>query len=274
MPFAEINGRNLYYEIQGFGDPVFLLHHGFGCTKIWDKIVPGLVEQGYKTICYDRRGFGQSDPGEHFFDFYVSDEFRVESVDELEAFRDWLGVDSFHVVGHCEGGVVAVDYAAKYPKQVKTLISSSTMCYSPVFLYEFNAEKFSKTFEQLDPDLQTKLIHWHGERAESFFNQFRLYGGAYGRYMFDLRPVLPLVNCPALVLYPDRSFLFEVEQGVAFYRHLPNGEFAVLPRSGHNTYDDEHEQYLSLVVNFLARHRYGDEIGIDGKTMRPVTCAG
>ena len=76
MPFADINGINLYYEIQGFGDPVLLLHHGFGCTKMWDKLVPRLVEQGYKTICYDRRGFGQSEPGKAFHEFYVSDDFR------------------------------------------------------------------------------------------------------------------------------------------------------------------------------------------------------
>ena len=76
VPFADINGINLYYEIQGFGDPVLLLHHGFGCTKMWDKLVPRLVEQGYKTICYDRRGFGQSEQGEGFDEFYVSDEFR------------------------------------------------------------------------------------------------------------------------------------------------------------------------------------------------------
>ncbi len=69
MPVADINGINLYYEIQGYGDPVLLLHHGFGCTKMWNKVIPALVQNGYKTICYDRRGYGQSDQGEDFFGF-------------------------------------------------------------------------------------------------------------------------------------------------------------------------------------------------------------
>ncbi len=274
MPFADINGTTLYYEIQGFGDPVLLLHHGFGCTKMWDALVPRLVEQGYKTICYDRRGFGQSDLGDLFDDFYVSDEFRSESVRELESFRDWLGIDSFHIVGQCEGGVVGMDYAATYADYVKTTTISSTMCFSSVNLYEFNAEKFSKTFEQLDPDLQTKLIKWHGQRAEPFFNQFRQFGGAYGRYFFDLRPVLHQVNCPSLVLYPDRSFLFEVEQGVAFYRNLPRGELAVIPDCGHNTYEEQPEEYAFHIVNFLARHRFGDKSSTIDKKARPITCAG
>jgi pimeloyl-ACP methyl ester carboxylesterase len=274
MPFAKINGIKLYYEIQGFGDPVLLLHHGFGCTKIWDEIVPPLVEQGYKTICYDRRGFGQSEPGEGFADFYVSEEFRAENVRELELFRDWLGVDSFHVVGQCEGGVVATDYAAQYPQYVKTIVIGSTLCYSTKNLYEFDAEKFPKTFEELDPNLQKKLISWHGKRAEPFFNQFRLCGGEYGTYFFDLRPTLQQVDCPTLVLYPDRSFLFEVEQGLAFYRSLPQGELAVIPDCGHNSYDERPEEYVFHVVNFLARHRFGDKSSIIDKKVKPITCAG
>ncbi len=274
MPHAEINGSNLYYEIQGYGDPVFLMHHGFGCVRMWDKIVPRLIERGYKTICYDRRGYGQSDPGTGFEEFYVGEEFRAKSVSEMESFRDWLGIDSFHVVGQCEGGVVAVDYAAVYPHRVKTAVISSTMCYSGIDMSAFNASKFTKTFEQLDPDLQKKLSGWHGERTERFFNQFRLFGGAYGKSVFDLRTTLPQVNCPTLVLYPDRSYLFEVEQGVAFYRHLPKGELAVLPDCGHNTYEEQPEEYATHIINFLARHRYGEESPRIGKRAQPITCAG
>jgi len=274
LPVADIDGIKLYYEIQGHGEPLLLLHHGFGCTKIWDKIVPSLVGQGYKTICYDRKGYGQSDEGANFWDFYVSDQFRPESVRELESVRHWLGFDSFHIVGQCEGGVVAVDYAAQYPERVKNIVISSTLCYSEITLADFNALKFPKTFEELDPDLKAKLITWHGDRTEELFNQFRQFGGAYGKSFFDLRPALALVNCPTLVLYPDRSFLFEVEQGVAFYRSLPKGELAVLPNCGHNTYDQQPAEYVSHIVNFLARHRFGDKNGALPETVTPITCAG
>lgn len=274
MPVADINGVNLHYEIQGFGDPILLLHHGFGCVRMWDKIVPSLVENGYKTICYDRKGFGQSAQGVFPKDFYVSDQLRPESVRELESLRHWLGIDSFHLVGHCEGGVVAMDYAARHLNRVKTAVISSTMCYSSVPMTEFNASKFTKSFEELDPELRSKLVSWHGEMTQPFFVQFRQYGGAYGKDLFDLRPTLASVNCPTLVLYPDRSFLFEVEQGVAFYRSLPEGELAVLPNCGHNTYDEQPAEYAAHVLGFLARRRFGDQSVVAGKTARPVTCAG
>jgi 3-oxoadipate enol-lactonase len=274
MPFVQINGINIYYEIQGHGDPVLLLHHGFGCVRMWDKVVSQLVELGYKTICYDRRGYGKSEKGAGFQDFYVGDQFRPESVQELEALRDWLGFDSFHMLGQCEGGVVAADYTVRYPHRVKRIVTSSTMCYSSVEMPEFNAAKFTKRFDELDPELQKKLIGWHGAGAGDFFNQFRICGGAYGTSYFDLRDTLSRVNCPTLVLYPDRSVLFEVEQGVAFYRSLPQGALAVLPNCGHNTYDEQPEAYVAHVANFLGEHRFGRTARAAVMKSGPTTCAG
>ena len=257
MPFTNFNERKLYYEIHGSGDTLLLLHHGFGCTKIWKDIYPGLVEKGYRVIMYDRRGYGQSEGGPDFQEFYVSDRFRPESVKDLAAFCDALQLDAFHIIGQCEGGVVAVDYAASHPDQVRSVVTSSTQCFSTVNMEELNAIKFPKAFQELDPDLRAKLIDWHGaENAEPFFNQFRRFGGSYGKHVFDLRPLLPSVTCPTLVLYPDRSFIFDVEQGVAFYRHLPKGELAVLPNCGHNTYEHRPVDYVRNVLEFYGRHGF------------------
>ncbi|NQS88228.1 alpha/beta hydrolase, partial [Patescibacteria group bacterium] len=130
MPFENVNGMKIYYEIHGDGDTILLLHHGFGCTKIWKNIYPILVEKGYRVITYDRRGYGQSERGADFEEFYVSDRFRPESVRELAMLREILNIDSFHIVGQCEGGVIGIDYAVKYPHQVKPVVVSSTQCYS------------------------------------------------------------------------------------------------------------------------------------------------
>ena len=115
--------------------------------------------------------------------------------------------------------------------------------------------KFPKPLQDLDPGLREKMIDWHGKDAESSYNLFRTYGGAYGKDIFDLRDLLPSVTCPSLVLYPDKSFLFDVEQAVSFYRHLPKGELAVIPNCGHNTYEYQPEEYLRIVLNFLERHK-------------------
>jgi len=257
MPFEQINGMKIYYEIHGSGDTIVLLHHGFGCTKIWKDIYPSLVEKGYRVVMYDRRGYGQSERGADFEESYISDTFRSESVKELAMLKELLNIDSFHIIGQCEGGVVGIDYAVMYPHHVTTIVVSSTQCYSKMSMPELNNLKFPNPFQDLEPEIKKKLVDWHGEEhAESFFNQFRKYGGAYGTRFFDLRDLLPSVTCPALVLYPDRSFIFDVEQAVVFYRCLPNGELAILPNCGHNTYEHQPKEYISCVLNFLKRHNF------------------
>ncbi|MFO7986045.1 MAG: alpha/beta hydrolase [Desulfatiglandaceae bacterium] len=255
MPFETINGRGLYYELHGTGEPVVLLHHGFGCTQIWKDIFPPLVNAGCQILMFDRRGYGRSERGSDFPAFFVSDRFRKDNVEEMAMLLDRLDFESFHVVGQCEGGVVALDFAARYPERVKTVALSSTLCYSEKTIPERNKADFPKSFRELEPKIRKKLISWHGEGyAESFFNQFRDRGGSYGTGVFDIRPLLPSVQCPTLVLYPDRSRLFGVEQGVTFYRHLPAGELAVLPMCGHNTYEQQPREYVHVLLGFLRRH--------------------
>jgi pimeloyl-ACP methyl ester carboxylesterase len=263
MPFDKIDNRQIYYEVHGEGEPIILLHHGFGCTKIWKAVYPRLELQGYKIVIYDRRGFGRSEKGDDFKVFYESDRYRPESVEELRFIKQILGIGECHLVGQCEGGVIGIDYAIKYPGEVKTLVAGSTQCYSEVTMAELNAAKFPKKFKYLEPELQAKMIDWHGEAAAGpNFDQFTTYGGAYGAGYFDLRPILPLVSCPTLVLYPDRSSIFDVEQAVAFYRSLPKGELAVFPRCGHNTYEQRPEEYTRTILDFIARSRGGEDLRV------------
>jgi len=254
MPFTKINGLKTYYEIHGKGETIVLLHNGFSCTKMWEEVFPLLVEAGYRVVIYDRRGYGRSDGGPDFEEYYLSDGFRAQSIEAMAFLMALIGIDQFHIVGQCEGGVVGVDYALKYPSQVKTLTSASTLCYSKVTLEEFNKTKFPGSFQELTPEIQAKYVYWHGpDRAESFFNLCSKYGGSYGRDVFDLRGLLLSVSCPALVMYPDRGHFFEVEQGVTFYRHLQIGELAVFPRCGHNIHEHYPVQYARQVLRFIDR---------------------
>jgi pimeloyl-ACP methyl ester carboxylesterase len=267
MPFKTVNDFNIYYEVHGEGEAIIFLHHGFGCTKIWNRSYPSFVAEGYKIVMYDRRGYGRSEGGDDFFEFYESDRYRPESVDELRLIKEILGIGPCHLVGQCEGGVVGIDYAVKYPEDVKTLTVASTQCYSEIPMTELNMIRLINLFSQLEPELQAKMIEWHGGSAEVKYNQFAKQGGAYGIDYFDLRPILPTVVCPTLIIYPDRSSIFDVEQSVAFYRHLPKGELAVFPRCGHNTYEQRPEDYVHTILEFFKRAREGK------KTSKPaVSC--
>ena len=51
---------DLYYEDHGSGQPVILIHGWPLSSRSWEHQVPALVEDGYRVITYDRRGFGAS----------------------------------------------------------------------------------------------------------------------------------------------------------------------------------------------------------------------
>jgi pimeloyl-ACP methyl ester carboxylesterase len=254
MPFEMVNDLKLYYEVHGEGEVIMFLHHGFGSAKMWSDIYPQFVGRGFKVVMYDRRGYGRSEGGDDFQDFYETDRYRPESVQELRTLKEILGIGECHIVGQCEGGVIGADYSIKYPGEVKTLVAASTQCYSEVPMSELDATKLVSKFARLEPELQARLVDWHGADAQIRYDQFAKYGGAYGSGFFDLRPVLSLVSCPTLVLYPDRSSLFDVEQSIAFYRHLARGELAVFPRCGHNTYDQRPDDYARTVLDFILRN--------------------
>lgn len=255
MPKVNINGVNIYYEVHGQGEPLVLLHHGIGCTEMWGEVLPGFAAS-YKVILYDRRGFGRSDKGENFRDYYLSEQYNQNSVTELSSLLKYLDIkDKIYVIGQCEGGAVAFHYTAQNPDRVKAIAISSTLCYSKVTVSECTADKIFSSFEEADSEFQGKLVYWHGETyARELYSLFSEMGGAYGSGVFDLRDILKNIQCPALVLYPDRSRLFDVEQAVLMYRSLPEGELAVLPHCGHNTYALQPEEYQRIILSFFARH--------------------
>ena len=257
MPSMKIRGLDVHYEAEGQGEPLVLLHHGTGCAKMWDKLTPGFAER-YRVIRYDRRGFGDSEEGDRFREYYLSDEYSERSVEELDGLLEGLGIrQGLRMVGQCEGGAVAFEYAARYPDRVKAVVSSSTLCASGITVGEYCKGKMYESLDAADPEFQKKMFWWHGEaRARNLYALFVQMGGAYGAGVFDLRGVLRKVECPSLVLYPDRSGLFEVEQGVLMYRALPKGELAVMASCGHNTYLQT-EEYQRQVLAFFQRHEGG-----------------
>lgn len=255
MEIKDSNGLNLYVEKHGDGEPVFLLHHGFGCTKMWEKIYPSLVDNGNQVILFDRRGYGKSEFESGFFNYYSGDNYRTGSVDEIERIRQSLGLDNIHIVGQCEGGVIGADYAVKYPEHTKSLVISSTLCHSQLSMEKMNAKAFPKIFNDKHPEFKEKFIKWHSqEKAESLYNHFRIYGGAYGKGCFDIRNKLTKINCPVLILYPDRSSLFGVEQAFDFYQKIKKSELAILPDCGHNAYEHQQDAYTKHLLTFINKH--------------------
>jgi non-heme chloroperoxidase len=91
MPFVKVGRENssdieLYYEDHGSGQPVILIHGYPLDGHSWERQERALLDAGYRTIAYDRRGFGQSSQPTTGYDY---DTFTSD----LKALLDHLALD-------------------------------------------------------------------------------------------------------------------------------------------------------------------------------------
>lgn len=107
-------GGRLYYEVQGEGEPLILLHAGGMDSKMWDAQFDYLSKQ-FRVIRYDLRGFGRSSKPEQ--PFYP--------VDDLYQLMQHLGIKRASLVGLSMGSGVALNFALEHPEMVEKLVLAS-----------------------------------------------------------------------------------------------------------------------------------------------------
>lgn len=109
--FVPIAGSKIYYETTGKGEPLLMLHGGFLNMHMWDQQIADLSKDHLVITC-DLRGHGSS----------IDDTTDYIMADGLKALLDTLHVKQASVIGLSVGGACALDFAIRYPDQVKKLI--------------------------------------------------------------------------------------------------------------------------------------------------------
>ncbi len=110
--FLEIDGGRLYYEVEGDGHPLLLIHGGLGSLRMWDGQVPAFAER-YRVIRYDTRGLGRTE----------TDDVEFSNRADAAAVLDHLGAASAYVVGQSRGGMIALDFLLEFPERVDAFVS-------------------------------------------------------------------------------------------------------------------------------------------------------
>jgi pimeloyl-ACP methyl ester carboxylesterase len=98
---------DIYYEDHGSGRPVVLIHGYPLSGRAWDKQVPVLLENGYRAIIYDRRGFGKSSQPVIGYDY---DTFA----NDLRALLEELDLHDVTLVGHSMGTGEVTRYLGRF----------------------------------------------------------------------------------------------------------------------------------------------------------------
>ncbi|MCZ2392283.1 MAG: alpha/beta hydrolase [Chitinophagales bacterium] len=114
--FAKVNGINIHYVIQGSGDELVVLLHGWPeYWYSWRYQIPELAKK-YTVIAPDLRGFNLSDKPHGAKEYQTK--YVIKDIYELVLS---LGYKKCFIVGHDWGGAVAWHFATKYPEMTQKL---------------------------------------------------------------------------------------------------------------------------------------------------------
>jgi pimeloyl-ACP methyl ester carboxylesterase len=109
--FVEFPGSRIYYEVDGDGPALTLLHACVAHLRMWDAQVDAFKDR-YTVVRTDRRGFGRST---------TAPDVPYSTTDDLRRVLDHLGIDRTHIVGNSCGGQTAIDFTLEFPERVSSL---------------------------------------------------------------------------------------------------------------------------------------------------------
>ena len=112
---VKLGDSTLYYEVQGAGKPLILLHGGLASADAWVNQIT-VFAQHYRVIALDSRGQGRTTDAEAPITYHRIAEDTVGLI-------DYLGIDAAYVVGWSDGGIVGLDLAIHHPERVIALVA-------------------------------------------------------------------------------------------------------------------------------------------------------
>jgi pimeloyl-ACP methyl ester carboxylesterase len=254
MPYIEINGANIYYQAYGKDDPhrtpIVLIHGStIDSHTDWDTIAPELARH-YRVFAPDCRGHGRSNNPNMSYSF-------LELASDVAVFIRAMGYEKAHVVGHSNGGNVALVTLMEFPEVVLTCIPQAANAYVTRYLIErepkvFDADRVAREV----PEWRDEMIALHSETNGKDYWRDLLWLTmkeiiSEPNYApFELarvdRPTLVIMGAEDTVNAPD-----EHAQYIA--RHIPGAELWIPEKTGHNVHLERRDEWLAKVLDFYKR---------------------
>ena len=254
MPTIEINGANIYYNVYGDEQPnrtpIVLIHGStIDSHTDWDSIAPELARH-YKVFAPDCRGHGRSSNPNLSYTF-------KELAEDVAAFVHAMGYERAHIVGHSNGGNVALVTLVEHPEMVQTCIPQAANAYVTRYLIEREPKVFDPDRVAREaPGWMNEMITLHGE----------VNGKDYWRELLWLTmkeiisepnysPAdLARVDRPALVIMGEEDSVNAPDEHAQYIaNNIPNAELWIPEKTGHNVHFERQEEWVAKVLDFLER---------------------
>ena len=228
-----------------------LLHHGLGSTRAWRRQMHPLAEAGFRTIAYDRWGYGKSDPRPQLsMPRFDDDQY------DLLALMSRLNLEQASLVGHSDGATIALYFAASHPERVVSLVTIAAHIYMEAKM-QAGIWGVRQMFQN-DDEFLRRFQRLHGEKYQQVFDNW-FYGWTKAEHLsWDMRPVLGQIRCPALVIQGLEDEHATPQHAQDLAAALPEAELWLLPQVGHMLPRDAARAFNERVLAFL-RQTTNDE---------------
>jgi non-heme chloroperoxidase len=278
MPTITVGTENsapieLYYEDQGSGRPVVLIHGYPLDGHSWERQTMALLDAGYRVITYDRRGFGRSSQPTIGYDFETFTEDLSQVLETLDltgvvlvGFSMGTGEVARYLGRYGSGRVSkAVFIASLEPYLLKTDDNPSGA--GPMEFFEGIADmvkadrfayytEFYKGFFNLDENLGSRISE---EAVRNCWNVAAM-GGAFAAsaapltWPTDFRADIPAIDVPALIVHGTADNVLPIgSTGRPFHAALPSAEYLEIEGAPHCLIWTHAEEVNSALLTFLAK---------------------
>jgi len=272
--YADSGGISIAFQVVGDGPIDVVMVPGFGShlERAWE--LPRLAHFYHRLssfsrlILLDKRGTGLSDR--------VSPEALPgieQRKDDLKAVMDAAGIERASLVGHSDGGPLAMLFAATYPGRVENLVLINTYAkrlsspdhapaLSPEFFGDFATQVAEHWGEPIAADLlapgsDADFRRWWAANLRASMSPAAARAMVAMNAAIDVREALPAIHVPTLVIHRIGDAATPVEGGRFLAEHIEGATLVELPGPEHFPWMGDAESLLVAIEGFVTGERSG-----------------
>lgn len=272
--YADSNGVSIAYQVVGDGPIDVVMVPGFGShlERAWE--LPRLAHFYHRLssfsrlILLDKRGTGLSDR--------VSPEALPgieQRKDDLKAVMDDVGVERASLVGHSDGGPLAILFTATYPVRVENLVLVNTYAkrvssadhssaLSPEFYDGFISQVSEHWGEPIAADLlapgsDAEFRRWWAATLRASMSPAAARAMVAMNAAIDVREALPAIHVPTLVIHRSGDAATPIAGGRFLAEQIDGARMLELPGVDHFPWLGDTEPLLVAVEEFITGQRAG-----------------
>ncbi len=241
---ALFNGIEMFYENDGNGEPLLLLHGGGGCHEDWTYAGREEFVRNYTTIAPDARGHGRStNPAGTIT-------HRQCALDTL-ALLDHLKIDRCKAIGLSMGGNILLHMATVQPHRIEAMVLVSATMYFPEQARAVMRQVPVENQPASEWDTMRKRHKRGDDQIRSLWEWQRGMKDSYDDMNFTPAS-LNRITASTLIVYGDRDFIYPVEIAVEMYRAIPSSALWIVPNGGHGpVFLDAAPQFVKTTLAFF-----------------------